>query len=198
MIQSKNKQPERFRFLGKLLVYSSMQSVLLLNMFWMLQVVLDVEKVPYGTIALVWILYQFFSSVSSYYMRLGMGRSVKAMIISLPVLSILLLLVIAQAHAFFTIPSMICFSFLWGIKIPMVNCIINLNSAKSMRATLHSIDSVATRLIHSILGPITGYIAQSTDNKLVYYWLILVITPGLVASLMLSTGSKSLKLNINL
>lgn len=194
MIHDKNKHPERYRLLGKLLLYSSMQSVLSLNMFWMLQVVLDVKKIAPGIIALVWVAYHLLSSMASYYMHLGMRRSVKKLIVSLPVLSILLLLVISQAPSIFMIPSMICFSILWGIKAPLVNCLMNQNSVQSMRATLHSVDSVVTRLVYSVLGPVTGYLVQNTDNNLVFYWLILAITPGLVASLMLSCGAKGLKI----
>ena len=194
MIHDKNKHPERYRLLGKLLLYSSMQSVLSLNMFWMLQVVLDVNKIEPGIIALVWVTYHLLSSVASYYIHLGMRRSVVKLIVSLPVLSILLLLVIAQAPSILTIPSMICFSILWGIKAPLANSLMNRNTLKSMRATMHSVDSVATRLVYSALSPVTGYLVQNTDNNLVFYWLILVITPGLVAALMLSSEHKCMNI----
>ena len=182
----KKANPLRYRMLMFLMIFSSAQSVLLLNVYWLLQVALNLAKIPTETIALVWLFYHFLSGMCARYSHNIFKVSVRSLLIFLPVFSICSLTVITYFPNFSTeISVLFLFSILWGLKIPLINFLINSNSLRDSRVTIHSLDSLITRISYIVLVPITGFLVQYSKSNLVYYWLICVIFPGLIASIKL-------------
>jgi MFS family permease len=92
---------------------------------------------------------------------------------ALPVL-IIVIVAVAYSMPAFKVFAITCSGCLFGLAQPMINMLINENTAQKHRATFHSIYSVGTRLLLVVVLPVTGYLAQNHPIHGVWLWLLLL------------------------
>lgn len=147
-----------------LIYFSAIASAATLNMVWFIQPYWSLTGIPIFWFGLGW----------SFFQIMGAGFSHHANEIEkvLKKKSSLLLIILSSIVGYFFLGA---FSFFWsslfivpfylsrGLNEPITRNYINLSIPEKDRATILSIKSLMGRLIFSIIGPIMGWISETTS-----------------------------------
>lgn len=174
-------QALQHRRLKYVIVYAMLISALSITMFWMIQATMLQTQIQSLAMMSIWLAYYALASVASYLSTL-FSKPSERRIMALPVL-IIAIVAVAYSMPAFKVFAITCSGCLFGLAQPMINMLINENTAPKHRATFHSIYSVGTRLLLVVVLPVTGYLAQNHPIHGVWLWLLSLASLSLVLAI---------------
>ena len=149
----------RFTWLLCLLAYSALQSVVLLSVFFLLQVIASLQALSFSVMSFVWVMYFMLSGFASRLSVYGFDYQ-RGYLCMLPMLSALFCGLAMYCGVDYYLYLLLFFAVVFGFKMPLVNSLLNAYAPPSLRVLTHSLDSFFTRLLFIFFSPVVGYLTQ--------------------------------------
>tara|TARA_B100001989_G_scaffold208118_1_gene156975 strand:+ start:2041 stop:3249 length:1209 start_codon:yes stop_codon:yes gene_type:complete len=177
----KQQRPIQHKILVSLFFYAALQSIVLINIFWMIQLTGDTLSLSLSLMSILWVLYFGLCAIVSYFLANRLLQYRHSQIILLPLISCLLLLLSAFMPIDLRMIPLVLFSVVYGLLMPLINSLINDYATKERRVMMHSCCATLTRLLFVLVAPITGYLAQYVSSEAAFLFLFV---PSVLGSLL--------------
>lgn len=168
----KQQRPVQHKILVSLFFYAALQSIVLINIFWMIQLTADTLSLSLSLMSNLWVFYFGLCALVSYFLANRLLQYRQSQIILLPLISSLLLLISAFAPIYLRMIPLMLFSLIYGLLMPLINSFINDYASKKSRVMMHSCSAVLTRLLFVLVVPVTGYVAQYVSSEAAFLFLL--------------------------
>jgi len=170
----KQQRPKQHRVLMTTFFYAASQSIVLINIFWMIQVTANMIELSLIWTSMIWVLYFTLCGTTSYFISSTLKTHWRQQIIALPIISCILLYTsISISLAYRWIP-LVMFSFIYGLSMPLINVLINQHSTQDKRVMMHSINTTLTRLLFVLIVPFIGYITDYVSPEAALMALLMI------------------------
>jgi MFS family permease len=166
-----------------LIFYSAIIWAAIFNMVWFTQAYEKIIGLPLELFGVVWALYlASFSLFSLYAHKYEEKWGKKNSLISLILLTCAGYFLVAYFRSIWGIAFIFLFYFVRGVNVPIFKDYINKLVPSDIRATVLSVQSMASRLLFAIIGPFAGWLADaySFQTALIISGLIFLVL-GLVS-----------------
>ncbi|MCK5699258.1 MAG: MFS transporter [Candidatus Aenigmarchaeota archaeon] len=171
-----------------LILYTAVYSAFSFAMFWLYQPFLiesGINLLYFGPVFAFINLLVALGAYSAHRIEKILGE--KASLVLIPALTIISLILLATGSLALGLIAIILGQFAWGYSEPVINDYMNRHIASRNRATILSVNSLATGITGAIILPFTGYITDTYSLSSAFILSAIIL---LTINLLLSTAKK--------